>query len=144
LKGAVLELVEKSFGEIIQTAGFLELDSATLMDIAFDDNLKVESEKVVFDALMRWGSAESDLDRDLRSSAALRRRNELRQLLSYVRYPLLEHEYLQQILDENAEIFDTPYLKELVESVLRGGGSSASDNTGDQIVVTHRKSEHLR
>jgi len=60
LRGECIEYIEERFSSVAQTAGFLELDATTLMTIAFDDNLKVDNERTVYDAVIRWGTIVSD------------------------------------------------------------------------------------
>lgn len=162
VRGEALEFIEQNFSDVVRSTGFLQLDASSLMEIVFDDNLKVQSERDVYEALMRWGhevetpAPEQSGSENVPSTPqipqpgaippteASPRLVQLAQLLSYVRYPLLSQDMLKQILAENELIGETPYLKKLVDSALSGGRLAANLDSNDAFRVTQRKSEHLK
>ena len=54
---AAHHLVMEEFLEVAQSNSFLELDEHTLLDLISSDDLLVNSEKEVLDAVVRWTEA---------------------------------------------------------------------------------------
>jgi hypothetical protein len=169
VRGEALEFIEQYFADVAKSTGFLRLDASSLMEIVFDDNLKVQSERDVYEALMRWGmEVDTVQEASSQSSSTVTdtmpptpqiapaqssppvtsepasRSMQLTQLLSYVRYPLLSQDMLKQILSENNLIGEAPYLKKLVEDAISSGRRTGSGDGGETFRVTQRKSEHLK
>ena len=144
LRRRSLQFIESNFSRVTQTEAFLGLESGPLLEIVFGDDLAVPSEQDVFDAILVWGTGSSlanasstscqpnfsqifldSFDEEEKAARLV----ELRQLLSYVRYPLMDLKALQNIA-ENCEIVkSTEYLLELVQ-----------DTMADKLAATNNSS----
>lgn len=108
LYNQTLNFIIKNFKELISSETFFDFDASSLANIIFDDNLALDSEIDLFNALMNWKKGK-DSDIELR-------KEDLKQLLSFVRYSLLTVDQLKYILENNEIIKETPYLEELIKS----------------------------
>lgn len=144
LRRRSLQFIEQNFSRVTQTEAFLGLESGPLLEIVFGDDLAVPLEQDVFDALLVWGTG-SPLTSNSPSShqrnfselfhetfteeEKAARLVELSQLLSYVRYPLMNVAALQNVLDHCDVVKSTAYLLELVQDAIadkKGGNASSS------------------
>lgn len=71
-----------------KTEEFMNLNKDQLIKLIKDDNLIVESEKVVFEAVMAWIAHHSST-----------RERHLEALMEFIRWPLLGYDYLKQIAE---------------------------------------------
>lgn len=134
LRRRSLQFIEAHFSQVTQTESFLGLESGPLLEIVFGDDLVVPSEVDVFDALLVWGTGSKLTSVSSHSSKQpnfaevfhesfseedkAARLVELRQLLSYVRYPLMDLRSLQRISEHCGIVSSTPYLLELVQDAI--------------------------
>ena len=95
LQGDAEGYVLAHFEEVSQTQDFLKLKPEQLMTYIRHDHLKTRSEKVVFDAVLRW-LCHDPLDRGIF-------RNDI---LKCVRLPLLDEESLNEICDGKSMSLD--------------------------------------
>lgn len=143
LRRKSLRFIEQNFSDVVQSDGFLGLEAGPLLEIIFGDDLVVPSEKDVFDALMAWGAgdASSSCQKDLAASfhevfsdeEKSTRLTELKQLLSYVRYPLMDTIALQFILEANEIVRETDYLRDAVQEALQDKLAQSSASLGSSL-----------
>lgn len=140
LRRKSLRFIEMNFSQVTQSEAFLGLEAGPLLEIIFGDDLVVPSERDVFDALMLWGTGVASATPNSTPPSTARNeqhRNfadtfqetfneeekatrllELQQLLSYVRYPLMDITSLQYIAEHSSIVQNTTYLLELVQDAI--------------------------
>lgn len=143
LRRKTLQFIEIHFSEVIQSEAFLGLEAAPLLEIIFGDDLVAPSEKDVYDALMMWGTGTisspdrihlaASFNESFTNDEKTQRLQELQQLLSYIRYPLIDSFWLQQILETNPIIKETTYLNELVRTALVERLSQSAASLGSSL-----------
>jgi hypothetical protein len=143
LRRKTLQFVELNFVEVIQSAAFLGLEAAPLLEIIFGDDLVAPSEKAVYDALMMWGTGTiaspershlaDSFNESFSEEEKSQRYQELKQLLSYIRYPLIDVSSLQHILEANTIIKETEYLSELVLSAIEEKMTHSTGSLGSSL-----------
>ncbi|XP_057680963.1 kelch-like protein 40b [Corythoichthys intestinalis] len=113
------------FRLISRDEDFLQLQPSELAAILAHDNLDVDSEELVFEALMRW------VARDLGE-----REKDLPGLLDCVRLRLLGEEYLKEKVEKNKLISNNPELKKKLQLV-----RDAQDGKMPEAKAAHKKKE---
>ncbi|XP_041670351.1 kelch-like protein 40b [Cheilinus undulatus] len=96
----------ENFHLISRDEEFLQLLPSELAAILTNDNLNVESEEVVFDALMNWVSQDAE-----------NREKELPDLLDCVRLRLVSEDFLKEKVEGNKLICSNPELQKKVQLV---------------------------
>lgn len=94
------------FQLISRDEDFLQLLPSELAAILTNDNLNVESEEAVFEALMSWVSREAES-----------REKELPGLLDCIRLRLVSEDFLKEVVDNNKFISSNPELQQKVQMV---------------------------
>eukprot|EP01114_Cavostelium_apophysatum_P022242 TRINITY_DN7986_c0_g1_i3.p1 TRINITY_DN7986_c0_g1~~TRINITY_DN7986_c0_g1_i3.p1 ORF type:complete len:532 (+),score=89.92 TRINITY_DN7986_c0_g1_i3:394-1989(+) len=121
-----INFIESNFSAVSKTSGFLMLEPSLLMEIIFSDNLLESKEEQVYESVITWGAFSGDVSEEqdedtcwssLNSSFDIDRKASCRQLLSSIRYPLMEREYLEHVVLSN-EYFSEGPLRERVRKAL--------------------------
>jgi tRNA G26 N,N-dimethylase Trm1 len=90
-------------------------------------------------------SSEVEALLNLESRVDPERESDLKQLLSYVRYPLMTKDYLIEIMKTNPLIKSTDFLTKLVVDALKVHGVSVSElNSPPSTVKSSSKTEAFR
>ncbi|PVD26508.1 hypothetical protein C0Q70_14185 [Pomacea canaliculata] len=84
------EFIEKNFTQVSHTDEFLELSATQILDLLASDELNVEKEEVVWEALLSWVTHSSEI-----------RRQHIGDLLAKVRLPLLPARFVQDVIAPN-------------------------------------------
>lgn len=90
LKTTALDYIASQFSLVVQQQDFLELPAESLETVLQRDDLDVNCEEYVFEALMRWVRAQQD-----------QRYPFLARWLSHVRLPLLEPAYFVEKVESD-------------------------------------------
>ena len=98
------KFILRYFPEVYQQDEFLHLTPAKLIELTSDDDLTVDSEEVVFSAVMKW----LDFDFDSHSK-------DFHKVLEHVRLPLLSPYFLHDCVEKHAIITDSEECRKLVE-----------------------------
>ncbi|XP_047111182.1 kelch-like protein 12 [Schistocerca piceifrons] len=94
----------KNFREVSRSEEFLNLSAAKLVEFVSSDNLEVEGEDTVFQAIMRWFNHSPEL-----------RRQEFHKVLEHVRLPLLSPYFLHDCVESQPVVRQSPECRALVE-----------------------------
>lgn len=118
LRRNALDFISRHFTEI-DPLEYLQLPQIVLLDIIFDDNLNVTDEKQVYQLITKWGKAivTSDGWQPSDEWNDAERLEEMKHLLSYVRYPLWSQSDLLA-LQSDPIFLESPHLLELVDDAL--------------------------
>jgi hypothetical protein len=171
LRQSAVKFIEQNFAKVSQAEDFDWISASNLSEIIFDDELIVENERQVYEAIMKWGAnvnkesfmnganiTNADVAKkervpsddmnlpNLESPVDPDRASDLKQMLSYVRYPLMPKEYLIEIMKTNPIIKSTDYLVKLVVDALKVYGVSLNEleSNSPPVVKTNSKIEAFR
>ncbi|XP_026695906.2 kelch-like protein 40 [Ciona intestinalis] len=97
--------VASRFCDFVKTKDFVELDKESLVDIISSDDLLVEKEETVYEAALRW------LSHDIQNRSFM-----ISEILSYIRMPLLCHDYMNECIVKEDALMNEPQLKEQVHA----------------------------
>ncbi|XP_075908406.1 kelch-like protein 24 isoform X1 [Petromyzon marinus] len=97
LHGKCAAFALQRFCEVVQHQEFLELPKDELVDYVSSDELVVDKEETVFEAVMRWVQHN-----------AVERRSALRDVLDNVRLPLLQPDYFVQTVEGEEMVRSAP------------------------------------
>ena len=107
LQNKAQEFIEKQFVEVSQGEEFLFLGPAKLTEILTSNELNVEKEEIVFEALMRWVLADQENHTPHLSNT----------LLPLIRFGLLHSRYIQDVIATHPIITACPQSKQLIENI---------------------------
>jgi hypothetical protein len=108
------------------TKGFRRLEAREVLEIVTKDSLVVSEEERVFEALLRWGEFnEGQPDATSREQAVV-------QLLMFIRFPLMDPEYLSSVALSSAPVVKDSTLNSLVRDVHTRIAASA----GPRVIST--------
>jgi kelch-like protein 24/35 len=78
LRQTCMNFIETYFEQVALSKSFLRLEACVILEIVLKDTLVVPREEVVYEAIQRWGAYSPEA-----------RTEPLKQLLSFVRFPLM-------------------------------------------------------
>lgn len=97
-----------NFEEIAQTTEFLYLDSSRLLLLLGEDDLHIDKEEVVFEALRRWANAQPPPP------------PQWSELLSKVRFPIMSRNYVLENVRNDPLMQSTEAVKALLDAMQDG------------------------
>ena len=97
-----------NFEQIWKTEDFLAIDCDELLQIIDNNNLNVKNEELVCEAVLRW--IQSDVDT---------RSHDLQRIFEKLRLPLIQPEYLIDVLEQNKLIRNSPACRDVLEEAKR-------------------------
>ncbi|XP_066925487.1 kelch-like protein 18 [Clytia hemisphaerica] len=97
LKSTATNFIRENFTTIAETNEFLEMDAERLSDLVSSDDTKIDREEQIYEAIMRWVKREPDS-----------RREHFKELVSYVRFPLISPYYLMDHVEQDEIVRSTP------------------------------------
>ncbi|GFR94917.1 kelch-like protein 20 [Elysia marginata] len=100
------EYIEKHFIAVARTEEFLDLPVERVIDIVASDELNVEREEFVYEAIMAW------ISRDLRG-----RRSKVGELMQHLRFPLVGLKYLTDIVYQNPLLMESEKGRHLLRNI---------------------------
>ena len=107
LKAKVRKYMEKNFAEVSQGKDFVNLTHDTIRELISSNGLDVETEAVVYEALMRW------IEHD-----RLSRLTHLSSLLPYLRFGLLGKRYIREKVARNRLIKKCPKCRKFLDELI--------------------------
>lgn len=97
LKSTATSFVRDNFITVSATEEFLSLDAARLRDLVASDDTKIDREEQIYEAIMNWVKHDLDV-----------RREYFKDLVSYVRFPLISPYYLMDHVEADEIVRSTP------------------------------------
>lgn len=97
-----------NFRDVWQSEDFTALDIEEVLDVIKDDDLNVINEELVCEAALKWVNA------DLNT-----RKQHLSELFEYLRLPLVQPEYLVEVLEKHSVIDNNPDCTSVIEEAKR-------------------------
>lgn len=97
LKSTATNFIRENFITVASTSEFLAMEVERLRELVASDDTKVDREEQVFEAIMKW--VKHDLDE---------RKQHFKELVSFVRFPLISPYYLMDHVESEELVRSTP------------------------------------
>jgi len=118
LHHACIRYIENNFQSVVASEGFLELDASLLLELILSDNILVTKEEQMYEAIMQWGRGTPEEEPHM-SSPGNPRSEYVKRLLQCVRYPLIDKEFLENVVLHNEYFAEGTHLRERALKALR-------------------------
>jgi len=102
LKDSGFDFIANHFQDISKSEHFLNLDYKQLIELIQRDDLGVNNEKHVFEAVVRWGNFKES------------NKQYINEVLKVVRFPLMSYDYLHDVVENHELVRDNENIKELL------------------------------
>jgi len=102
LKDSGFDFIANHFQDISKSEHFLNLDYKQLIELIQRDDLCVNNEKHVFEAVVRWGNFKES------------NKQYINEVLKVVRFPLMSYDYLHDVVENHELVRDNENIKELL------------------------------
>ncbi|XP_059162191.1 kelch-like protein 28 [Physella acuta] len=100
------EFIEKNFTIVCRTEEFLDLPLDKVVDIVSSDELNVEKEEIVYEAIVTWVS------HDMKN-----RRQHLGELMLHLRFPLVGVKFLTDVVYQNPVLIESEKGRVLIRNI---------------------------
>ena len=97
LRDSATSYIRENFIPISCSTEFVELDAKRLIDLVGSDDTKVDCEEQIFESIMKW------VNHDIEN-----RKHNFKELVSYVRFPLISPYYLMDHVESEDLVRNTP------------------------------------
>lgn len=96
LKSTATNFIRDNFIMVSETEEFLQMDVVRLRDLVSSDDTKVDREEQIYEAIMKWVKHSTD------------RKEHFKDLVSFVRFPLISPYYLMDHVESEELVRSTP------------------------------------